>query len=100
MTYYLLPKNSMSPYANEIFGETWEMARLEINSYFQIVSKGLISNQFSLKIAKTVCIAFGLYADSVPIILNIHINDKPIQKSEVCKYLDILMDRSLIWNAH
>lgn len=99
----LLRNNLISSYADDTivvsFGQTRKIAELVMSLYLKIVCKRLISNQLSLNTAKTLCIALELYVDSIPLV-NISVNDKPIENVEFCKYLGVLLVSNFRWNVH
>lgn len=71
-----------------------------MNYLLNIVNNWLICNKLSLNLKKTVYITFGLHCDSVPVSLDITIEDTKLNKVEHCKYLGIIIDQNLRWDKH
>lgn len=71
-----------------------------MNNLLIIVEEWLALNNLVLNLEKTVYITFGNYCDSVPVNLEIKIEDKYIKKVEHCKYLGLIIDQNLKWDKH
>ena len=80
--------------------KTWAEAAKAMNKNLQKVANWLALNKLSLNISKTVYMTFGNYCDSVPVAINIRINNQPINRVTEHKYLGIIFDYNMKWNMH
>ena len=71
-----------------------------MNKFLDNIATWLPVNRLSLNISKMVYMAFGIYEDSVPSILEIKINNESITRVESYKYLGIYFDHNLKWDKH
>ena len=98
-----MPDNSILSYADDTAiissGKTWTEVEILMNQYLEEVSIWLTLNKLTLNISKTVYITFGNYCDSVPINLEIMINNNKLQRVENCKYLGVVIDINLRWEC-
>lgn len=99
-----IPNDTIVSYADDtaiVTSEnTWSDTQDKMNEYLKEVTTWLELNKLSLNVNKTVYISFGNYKDSVPINIEIKINDKKLKRVEECRYLGIHFDFSLKWDVH
>ena len=81
-------------------GKTWFDARNRLNEYLQLIALWLTQNHLSLNIGKTIFITFGNNKRSIPNDLNVHINNMPIKRDTVTKYLGIFFYCNMRWTYH
>lgn len=97
-------KNSILSYADDTViiadDDTWSLAQDKMNDYLDKVANWLAFNKLSLNIKKTVFITFGSYCDSVPLEINIEIQNQKIKRVESHKYLGIYFDYNMKWHNH
>ena len=60
----------------------------------------LVFNKLTLNINKTVYISFGRYCDNVTNELNIKLDNQSIKRVEAHKYLGLIFDYNMKWDAH
>lgn len=99
-----LPEDAIFSYADDTVivstNKKWSIVEQQMNEYLSKVSIWLALNKLSLNIDKSVYINFGSYSTSTPKNLNIHINDIQLKQVEKYKYLGIMFDSNLKWDAH
>lgn len=99
-----MPKDSILSYADDTViiadDNTWTEAQDRMNELLDKVSKWLAFNKLSLNISKTKFLTFGNYCDSVPVDINIVIQNKRIERAENYKYLGILFDCNMKWDKY
>ena len=76
------------------------MAQDIINQLLDQVAEWLALNKLSLNIQKTQFKTFGNYRDSVPINVNINIQNQQITITECYKYLGLIFDFNMKWDSH
>lgn len=64
-----------------------------------IVKKWLISNQLTLNLDKSLYLAYGSYSNSVPVTTNVHVDKYELKRVYVAKYLGVLIDSKMSWDA-
>lgn len=103
-----MPKNSIMSYADDTAVITkcdeddrnWKVAIDRMNILLDKVHKWLTANYLTLNLGKTVYMTFGSYCSSVPIKVEIFIDKVLLKRVESIKYLGIIFDYNLKWNAH
>ena len=71
-----------------------------MNVLLDKVPNWLAFNKLSLNISKTNFLTFGNYRDSVPVEINIEIQNQKITRAENYKYLGIIFDYNMKWYNH
>ena len=99
-----MPEGSILSYADDTViissEDTWSMAQDRINQLLDQAAEWLALNKLSLNIQKTKFITFGNYRDSVPINVNINIQNQQITRTECYKYLGLIFDFNMKWDSH
>lgn len=99
-----MPKDSILSYADDtiiiVDDNTWTQAQDKMNLLLNKVANWLAFNKLSLNISKTKYITFGNYCDSVPLNMNVEIQNQKIIRTENYKYLGIYFDYNMKWNVH
>ena len=63
-----------------------------MNEYLSKLSVWFIQNKLTINIKKTEFLTFGFYADSVPEVKNIRVNNLELIRKESLKYLGVVLD--------
>ena len=79
---------------------TWSMTQDKINQLLDQVAEWLALNKLSLNRQKTQFITFSNYRDSVPINVNINIQNQQITRTECYKHLGLIFDFNMKWDSH
>ena len=72
-----------------------------VNSKLKLMDNWLQNNKLSLNYSKTCYLLFSKHSHiSVNSKLSLHMNHSKIEKSNLVKYLGLLIDNKLNWSAH
>jgi len=81
--------------------DTWEKVKIKTEQELDKVSKWLNVNHLTLNVQKTKFVAFSVFADQQPDYKKINISqNSTIEKTNVIKYLGIMIDQHLRWDRH
>ena len=99
-----MPNETIMSYADDtviIYSDnTWSSAQDKMCIYLNYVASWLVFNKLTLNINKTIYMTFGSYCHSVPNALNIKLDNQSIERVEAHKYLGLIFDYNMKWDAH
>lgn len=79
-------------------GKTWKNVQNIMNDKLAKINGWFLDNKLTVNTQKTEFVTFGCYEDSLPINMNIHMNNISIVRKEKFKYLGVILDQNVKWD--